>query len=178
MTPTSLLDSMIRELRDDDAEAYVALRREALLDSPLAFASSPADDFASSPDSVREQLRRAPESVIIGAFRNHLVGTVGLYRDRHLKSSHKAHLWGMYVTPVHRGHGIASDLLEAALRHARALSGVSSLHLSVSSAAPVAQRLYERAGFQIWGTEPDALKHEGRTVVEYHMALQLAIGAA
>ena len=59
---------MIRKLRDDDAEAYIELRREALLEAPLAFASSPADDFAFSPDAVREQLRHAPESVIIGAF--------------------------------------------------------------------------------------------------------------
>lgn len=164
---------MIRELRYDDAEAYVALRREALLDSPLAFASSPADDFASSPEAVREQLRRAPESVIIGAFRNHLVGAVGLYRDRHLKSAHKVHLWGMYVTPSHRRHGIASELLDAALAHARALPGVSWVHLSVSSAALTAKRLYERAGFQIWGTEPDAMRHDGGTVIDYHMALRL-----
>jgi len=168
---------MIRELRDDDAEAYIELRREALLEAPLAFASSPADDFASSVQAVRELLRRSPESVIIGAFQEHLVGAVGLYRDRHLKSSHKAHLWGMYVTPAHRGHGIASDLLEAALRHARALPGVSWVHLTVSSAAPAAKRMYERAGFQIWGTEPDAMRYDGQTVLEYHMALQLKSGA-
>jgi RimJ/RimL family protein N-acetyltransferase len=166
---------MIRELSEQDAEAYVELRREALLEAPLAFASSPADDFVSTPEVVREQLRRAPESVIIGAFREHLVGAVGLYRDRHLKSSHKAHLWGMYVTPSHRGHGIASELLAAALRHAGALP-VSWVHLTVSSAAPAAKRLYERAGFQSWGTEPDAMRHDGQTAVEYHMALNLKSG--
>jgi len=167
---------MIRELSEQDAEAYVELRREALLEAPLAFASSPADDFVSTPEVVREQLRRAPESVIIGAFREHLVGAVGLYRDRHLKSSHKAHLCGMYVTPSHRGHGIASELLAAALRHAGALPGVSWVHLTVSSAAPAAKRLYERAGFQSWGTEPDAMRHDGQTAVEYHMALNLKSG--
>lgn len=164
---------MIRQLKDDDAEAYIELRREALLDSPLAFASSPADDFASSPEAVRELLRRAPESVIIGAFRTHLVGAIGLYRDRHLKSAHKAHLWGMYVMPSHRRQGVGFELLAAAVRHAEWLSGVSWVHLCVSSAAPAAKRLYERAGFQIWGTEPDALRHDGRTVVDYHMALHL-----
>ena len=79
---------MIRELRDPDAEAYAELRREALLESPLSFASSPADDLVSSPEAVREQLGRTPESVILGAFRPTLVGVVGLYRDRHIKSSH------------------------------------------------------------------------------------------
>lgn len=167
---------MIRELRDDDAQEYAELRREALLESPLAFASSPADDVASSPEAVRELLRRTPESVIIGAFRKHLIGAVGLHRDRHLKSSHKVHLWGMYVVPSHRRRGVASELLEAALRHARALPGVSWIHLTVSSAAPGAQRLYERAGFRVWGTEPDALRHNGETVVDYHMAMHLKSG--
>jgi RimJ/RimL family protein N-acetyltransferase len=163
----------IRLLGDGDAEAYVELRRRALLDAPLAFAASPADDFAASPEAVRAQLRRAPEAVILGAFRDGLIGVVGLFRDRHLKASHKVHLWGMYVAPAHRRQGVAAGLLEAALRHARSLPGVSWVHLSVSAAAPEARRLYERAGFQVWGTEPEALCHDGRTVEEHHMALHL-----
>jgi hypothetical protein len=59
---------MIRELRDGDVEAFVELRREALLDSPLAFVASPSDDLFSSPGTVREQLRRAPKAVILGCF--------------------------------------------------------------------------------------------------------------
>ena len=164
---------MIRLLREEDAQAYVKLRREALLDAPLVFASSPADDLSSDPEAVRAELRRAPEFVIIGAFEDHLIGAVGVYRDRHLKSSHKTHLWGMYVVPSHRRQGVATDLLDAAIRHARALPGVCWIHLSVTSAAPAAQRLYERAGFRVWGAEPDALSHDGQSVVEYHMALRL-----
>jgi GNAT superfamily N-acetyltransferase len=93
-----------------------------LVESPLAFASSPEDDVASSVEAVGELLRRSPESVVIGAFQKYLIGAVGLYRDRHLKSSHKAHLWGMYVMPGQRRQGVGSELLDAALRHARALS--------------------------------------------------------
>jgi len=165
---------MIRALGEEDAEAYAALRREALRDSPLAFAASPEDDVVSSSEAVREQLRRGPESVIFGAFRGRLVGAVGLYRDRHRKASHKVHVWGAYVTPEHRREGLAALLLEAALHHAATLPGVSWVHLSVSSAAPAAQRLYERAGFRVWGTEPEALRHEGETAFEHHMALRLS----
>ena len=164
---------MIRELRDDDVRDYVNLRREALLDAALAVASSPADDLFSDPEAVREQLRRAPEFVIFGAFDNHLVGAVGLYREPRLKSSHKAHLWGLYLAPGHRRQGLAFQLLDAAVRHARALRGVTWVLLSVASAALGAQRLYERAGFHVWGTEPEAFSHEGHTVVKYYMALRL-----
>ena len=82
-------------------------------------------------------------------------------------------LWGMYVTPSHRGQRFACELLAAALAHAATLRGVSWVHLWVSSAAPAAKRFYERAGFQLWGREPDAMRHDGRTVVDYHMALNL-----
>ena len=65
-------------LSPQDAEDYAELRRASLLDSPLAFASSPDDDIVSSAEAVREQLRRAPNSVIFGAFHPGLVGSVGL----------------------------------------------------------------------------------------------------
>lgn len=164
---------MIRELRDADAESYVALRRQGLLEAPLAFGASPEDDMAASAEALRDRLRQGREWVILGAFQDGLIGAVGLMRDRHVKASHKAHVWGMYVAPSHRGQGVGAGLLQAALQHARTLTGVAWVHLAVTSAAPQAQRLYERAGFEVWGTEPEALRHEGRAVVEYHMALSL-----
>jgi hypothetical protein len=39
---------MIRQLRDDDAQSYADLWRQALREAPLAFVSSPKDDCASS----------------------------------------------------------------------------------------------------------------------------------
>ena len=163
----------IRALGDADAEAYVTIRHHALLDAPLAFAASPGDDIAASAAAVREQLARVPESMIFGAFDPQLVGVVGLYRDRHQKAAHKVHLWGMYVAPSHRRRGIAAALVAAAIDHGRTLPGASWVHLAVSEATPAAQRLYERAGFVVWGTEPEALRHDGRSVVEHHMALRL-----
>ena len=159
---------MIRALHSDDAAAYFALRRHALLDAPLAFATSPEDDFASSKDAIRDYFRRG---ALFGAFDGEtLVGAVGLFRDRHVKAAHKAHVWGMYVMPSHRGQGLGAQLLEAAIAHAREL-GVAAIHLGVTDAAPEARRLYERAGFKVWGTQPDALRHEGVSASELHMVL-------
>jgi len=165
---------MIRLLRDEDAEAYAALRRESLIEAPLAFASSPDDDSVSDPEAVRQHLRRGPDTAIFGAFgEQRLIGSVGLYRDRHVKAAHKAHLWGMYVTPSMRRSGVGSELLRAAIAHARGLGRVSWVHLGVTSAAPGALRLYASAGFRPWGTEPEALRHDGHAVSQVHMALRL-----
>ena len=65
---------MIRILHHDDAPAFADLRRQALLEQPFAFEASPEDDLFASPETVRQQLRRSPEAVIIGAFQEQLVG--------------------------------------------------------------------------------------------------------
>lgn len=176
---------MIRRLLPEDAEAYAALRLEMLLDSPLSFASSPEDDLASGPEAARAMLTR-PASVLFGAFLEEeerssasspglagLLGAVGIYRDQKRKFAHKVHIWGMYVRPAHRRRGLAAELLDAAIAHARIQPDVSWVHLSVSSTAPSAKRLYERAGFRVWGTEPDAMRHAGLTSDEHHLALAL-----
>lgn len=164
---------MIRLLREADADAYLALRREALGSAPLAFASSLDDDFALDRATLARQLDGSPEQVVFGAFAAALVGALGLFRDRHEKSAHKAHLWGMFVQPAQRGRGLGAQLVEAALDHARGLHGVAWVHVSVTAAALEAKRLYESAGFRAWGTEPDSLRHAGRSVSEIHMALSL-----
>ena len=73
---------MIRQLRVDDAEAYAALRREMLLASPLAFASSPSDDLFSSLEATR---------------------------DRHAKFSHKVHVWGTEPDALRHGEQTAAE---------------------------------------------------------------------
>lgn len=164
----------IRRLEPEDAEAYVRHRFEALTDSPLAFSASPEDDLAATPETVREMLGRFPETVIFGAFDDErLVGSVGIYRDPHRKLAHKTHLWGMYVTPSHRELGLGRELLEAAVAHARTIEGVVQVHLVVAETIDAARRIYETAGFRVWGTEPDALRHDGKELSHLHMILVL-----
>jgi RimJ/RimL family protein N-acetyltransferase len=112
--------------------------------------------------------------VIVGAFEEEeLIGVVGLLRGRHAKSQHKLHLWGMYVRPDFRGRGVGADLVRAAIDHARSSPGIAWVQLSVTAAAPAARRLYERAGFRVWGVEPDALRVGDESVEQHHMALRL-----
>lgn len=160
-----------RQLTPEDAARYFDHRREALEREPLAFLSSPGDDIASSVEAVREQLGRAPESVVFGAFDGGLVGSVGVYRDPKHKAVHRAHIWGMYVTPEYRRRGIGRALLLAAVDHARSQPGVLQAHLGVTDAAPEARRLYEIFGFRRWGTEPRYLRHGDRFVDSHHLVL-------
>ena len=151
----------------------MALRRESLIESPLAFGASPEDDRAGSVEEVRRFLDEFPDGVTFGAFETDLVGMVGLVRQAKRKMAHKMVIWGVYVQPGHRGTGVAPQLFEAAIDHAQALPGVRQIQLSVSETAPAARKLYERFGFEVWGTEPEALQHDGEFVAEHHMSLRI-----
>ena len=167
----------IRRLGVADASALVTLRREALEAEPLAFGASPADDVGLVVESVRGFLGDHETQAVFGQFDGaDPVGMIGLVKATKVKQRHKATIWGMYVTPGARNKGVGRALLEAAIRHARGWR-LDQLQLSVTEAAPTARRLYEAAGFRLWGREPRALHWNGRYVDEYHLVLHFGESA-
>ena len=83
-----------------DAEALVALRREALESQPLAFSASPEDDRGLSIDFARAALEARERGAVFGLFDGErLAGMVGVVRAAERKRQHRSHLWGMYVSP-------------------------------------------------------------------------------
>lgn len=163
----------LRLLSPPDADAFIQLRRAALEQHPWIFAASPGDDLALSIPFVKKALDDTRNSATFGAFMPKLVGTVGIRQEAQAKMSHKARLWGMYVSPSCRRAGIGSKLLLAAIDHARQCSGVQQIQLSVSEQAEAAIQLYEKHGFETWGIEPNALSYAGKTFAERHMVLNL-----
>ena len=132
-----------RPIRPDDAEAFAALRREALTQERASFGGSIHSDLATNPTGVRVALARV-DGILIGAFRNGtLIGGVGLAADR---GHSTGHLWGAFVQPAERKQGIGTRLLETALDWARA-EGLTKLMLRVRPGAQAARRIYLRAGF-------------------------------
>ena len=160
-------------MRPPDASQVFAIRRESLVESPLAFLASPDDDVANSVEVVRDLLGHAPDSVVFGAEAGELIGMLGVHREKAAKAAHKVRLWGLYVVPAYRGNNIGGQLLRSALSHARRLEGVATANLTVSETSESARRLYEREGFTVWGVEPNAIRHGTDTVAEYHMQLVL-----
>lgn len=163
---------VVRQLRPADAQIFMTLRREALDMDPGSFGSAPGEDRALDPDFAREFLADT-EQAVFGAFAPGLVGLVGVYLETRQKSAHKAHIWGMYVSPEQRGGGMGRSLMEAAIEFARGCEGIIQIHLSVSETAVPALALYQEMGFVAWGTEPRALRMNENFLDEHHMVLSL-----
>jgi RimJ/RimL family protein N-acetyltransferase len=165
---------IVRRLAVEEIAAMQALRREALAAEPLAFGATVQDDLALDTAHVERSLADPSTAAIFAAFAARApVGMVGLVRMTREKVQHRALVWGMFVRPAYRGRGLAAMLLEAAVSHARGWSGVRQVQLSVTAPSAAARRLYERAGFTVWGCEPRALGWQGTFVDEYHLVLEL-----
>ena len=91
----------------------------------------------------------------------------GFKRYDGARHGHKAFVWGTYVQADRRRHGVACALLEALIEAAR--SEVEQLTLAVVSDNLPAIALYRRLGFEVYGTEPRALKSADRYADEVLM---------
>lgn len=164
----------IRQLFEADTEIYQALRLRGLREHPDAFGSSYEEEAPRSLDVVAERLRPIGDNFVLGAWESEtLVGTVGFWRENHVKTRHKGGIWGVYVVPEARGAGVGRALMEAALVRVRSLSGLERVNLEVAANNLAARALYLSMGFVPFGTEPHALKVDGRYVDEELMVLPL-----
>ena len=97
-------------LAPTDAQEYHHLRLAGLLQSPLAFRSSHADEVGRSLAEVVERLTPTPDgSVCVFGARLHsrIKCVLTFNRPRRAKLSHGGELTGMYVAPELRRRGVA-----------------------------------------------------------------------
>ncbi len=138
---------------------YRSLMLEAYEQAADAFTST-AQERAAEPEAFWAKRIADPKgmSAAFGAFNGqHLIGTVALEYSAKPTTKHKALVIGMYVTPAARGMRAGRTLLEAAVHHAKSKDGIVSLTLTATEGNESAIKLYRAAGFEIFGTEPQAI---------------------
>jgi ribosomal protein S18 acetylase RimI-like enzyme len=144
----------IRRLIPADASDYRAIRLAALQGDAVAFGSTYEAEVGRPLSHFAERLT---SSVVYGAYADErIIGMAGFKRHEGARDCHKAFVWGTYVRPELRRQGVAQALLAAVLRDARAV--VEQLTLCVVKDNAAALALYRGLGFEVYGTEPRALK--------------------
>ena len=142
-------------------EAAWTLRLRALREHPESFGQPYEDAAVLSMEQVKgiyDTFWNFLDNRTFGAFaaNGEIVGMTGVARYYVDKMRHRMDIWGVYVAPEFRGLGVATQLLEAALNHARNIDGVLQVQLQVVTSNDAAIRTYERAGFSRWGRMPRA----------------------
>jgi RimJ/RimL family protein N-acetyltransferase len=182
---------IVRRLTSGDRDQYRALAIRGYTDHPEAFTSSAAERSA-LPLSWWEK-RLAPNGsseIIFGAFKSasgddlvpdhqasktQLVGVAGLSLELREKTQHKATLIGMYISPEARGQKVGQQLVNAVLDHAKQMTTMRIVQLTVTVGNLSAQTLYEQCGFETFGIEPFAVLWQGQFYSKRHMTIDLGI---
>ncbi len=167
----------VRFLESGDLAMYRDLRLAGLQESPTAFGSSHADEvnLPLSDFAARLRSHKNPDNGIFGAFLDGgvLAGVLGFASESRAKRAHIASLFGMYVSPEFRCHGVGGALLDFAIQHARKVQSVRQIILCVTASNVAACSLYRSRAFQRFGLERDALCIDGTYFDEEHLVLFL-----
>jgi ribosomal protein S18 acetylase RimI-like enzyme len=168
------MPTAVRELDPPDARAFQSLRLQGLRECPTAFASSYEEECDLALSVVADRLGPQDGRATFGAFRGaELVGLVGIVREEHRKLAHKAFIWGMYVAPASRRHGVARRLVAKALSVAQSGLRVRQVSLGVNAGNAAALALYESMGFMAYGREPCFMLVDGVPQDEVQMVCVL-----
>jgi ribosomal protein S18 acetylase RimI-like enzyme len=135
-------DVTVRALGGEEWQAYRQVRLAALKESPEAFAST--YDAEVEYDEELWRLRLARSERLLASDGEEPVGIASLGQA---EEDGVAELFGMWVTPVRRGSGVAWRLTEAAAQHARA-AGRRALKLWVSTDNGRAVAFFSSFGFR------------------------------
>ncbi len=155
-----MAETVIRLLEPSEAEAFRDLRLEALATSPEAFGSSYEEEARLPLESFRNRIPASGPNAIFGAYaQERLVGVAGFVVNNRMKSSHKGLMWGVYVKPEWRGHGLGKRLVEHVI--ARASRHVIVLEAAVGLTNEGARRTYHGLGFKPYGIERKAIRVGG-----------------
>lgn len=111
--------------------------------------------------------------LIVALHQGRVAGAIQLHRCSKDNGRHRGEVQKLLVTPSQRGQGLAGQLLRAAERMAWQL-GLRLLVLDTEQGS-VAERLYQRAGWQRVGEIPDyALAADGTPVTTVYYFKQVS----
>jgi len=160
---------MIRILNENDVDHFIKIRKDSLQLDPKSFGAMPNVKIDRE-QTIKDLKKKDEENFILGYFENEkLVGILGFIRNHNKKIRHKGYIWGVFVYQEFRGKKIGDRLMQECIERASNLPGLQKILLSVSHISQNALYLYEKLGFEIYGTEPNAMMWEGERIDEIFM---------
>lgn len=164
-----MTEAKIRRLGVDDLELWKTIRQAALETAPRAFGRTLARHHGLSD---AEHARRLRTTSIFAAFvAGRIVGSAGWRAIDLVTECHRGKVNSVFVQPEFQGRGVSDALMRALLGDAT--GAVLQLELAVTVGQDRAIAFYRRHGFEIFGTIPRALCHDGEFFDEHLMLRML-----
>ncbi|HTJ51286.1 MAG TPA: GNAT family N-acetyltransferase [Cyclobacteriaceae bacterium] len=161
----------IKEILSTEIEQYKMFLAAALQHDEESLLITPNENL-NAPFPTKDR----NDSFTLGAYvENTLAGVVSFIRDGEdrEKLQHKGIVSTMYVSKEFRGRGIAKELMEELIKRVKTISGIEQINLIVIASNVKAKQLYEKFGFQKFGTELNSIKWRDKYFSEDQMVLRL-----
>ncbi|HEX7027900.1 MAG TPA: GNAT family N-acetyltransferase [Gammaproteobacteria bacterium] len=167
---------VIREISATDANSYYRLRIQSEQEFPEFVGFNAERELVAGELGIEELLGtyESEGTIVWGAFEDvRLAGVTALSRRLSPKYRHKAFLWGMYVIPEFREHGIARSLMQTAITWAKKQPEIVAISLQVTLSNIRGQAFYKRFGFTVFGTEKQSLLVDSKFHDVHYMELEI-----
>ena len=133
------------------------------------------DTYVYAPDSSRQTMLAiwfsADKHTFVAEMDNQIVGTFFLKANQPDLGNHVANA-GYMVHAAQRGRGIAEQMCRFSLLEAQRLGFEAMQFNCVVATNEVAVRLWQKCGFKIIGTIPEAFRHAQLGLVDAHVMHQ------
>jgi ribosomal protein S18 acetylase RimI-like enzyme len=140
----------VRRVAEEDWALLRAIRLEMLADAPLAYLETVADAEERSEQEWRFRAHRGsagPTNLALAAEDSQAPGRWAGYLACFVDAPGQGHVVSVYVTPGHRGTGLAGKMLDGVVAWARVEARLDRLHLHVHEDNARARSFYRRYGF-------------------------------
>lgn len=166
----------VAELKPENAQEYLELRKISEVELPQYVGPSAERELISGNEGITKLIAsyESEGTILFGAFSEEkLVGVIAVSRRLSPKFKHRAFIWGMYICSEYRKLKVGALLLTHTQLWAKKHPEVNVLWLQVTASNTPAIAFYKKHGFEIYGTEPQALFTQG----EYHSVHYMQINA-
>lgn len=161
----------VKEVSSSELEAYKTLVQKGFVESEDSFRITPEDDITEGFPT-----KDSEDSFTIGTYDgDRLIGVASFRREgeNRRKLRHKGLLFRIYVDPGYRKQGLAGRMIQEVIDRVLLIKDIEQINLTVIPTNAHAKKLYEKFGFETYGSEKKAIKWKGRYFNEDQMQLML-----
>ncbi|MGB3712013.1 MAG: GNAT family N-acetyltransferase [Erythrobacter sp.] len=158
----------IRQFRDEDASALVALTQSAIrVIGARAYSPDQVEAWAAKHDDPARFRARAANGATILVANDEADRPIG-YALLEAAGDGRGHLDMLYGHPDHTRKGLAGALLAEAEREARA----RGMRAVFTEASELARPAFERAGYALLNRRDFSIEHAGKSVPIHNYAME------